>query len=45
MHEVPVEIVERWIAHCYKADPEYGNGLAARMGLSASALPSTAAAE
>ena len=45
MQEVPVEIVKRWIAHCYKADPEYGNGLAARIGLSASAMPSTAAAE
>ena len=45
MHQVPVEIVKRWIVHCYKADPEYGNGLAARMGLSASPLPSTAAAE
>ena len=45
MQGVPVEIVERWIAHCYKADPEYGKGLAARMGLSASDMPSAAAAE
>jgi len=45
MHQVPVEIVKRWIVHCYKADPEYGNGLAARMRLSVSALPSIAAAE
>ena len=45
MHGVPLEIVKRWIAHCYKADPEYGKGLAARMGLSASDLPSAKAAE
>ena len=45
MHGVPLEIVKRWIAHCYKADPEYGEGLAARMGVSASDLPSAAAAE
>ena len=45
MHGVPLEIVKRWIAHCGKADPEYGKGLAARMGLSASDLPSAAAAE
>ena len=45
MQGVSVEIVKRWIAHCYKANPEYGKGLAARMALSASALPSAAAAE
>ena len=45
MQGVPVEIVERWIAHCYKADPAYGKGLAVRMGLSASDLPSAVAAE
>ena len=45
MHGVSLEIVKRWIAHCYKADPEYGEGLAARMGVSASDLPSAAAAE
>ena len=45
MHGIPLEIVRRWAAHCYKADPEYGKGLAARMGLSASDLPSAKAAE
>ena len=33
MQGVPVEIVKRWTAHCYKADPEYGRGVAVRMGL------------
>ena len=45
MQGVPVEIIKRWIAHCYKADPEYGKRLAVRMGLSASDLPSAVAAE
>ena len=45
MQGVPVEIIKRWIAHCYKADPKYGKGLAVRMDLSASDLPSAAAAE
>ena len=45
MQGVPVEIVKRWVSHCYKADPEYGGGLATRMGLSASDLPSAIAAE
>jgi len=45
MQGVPVEIIKRWIAHCDKADPEYGKGLAARMSLSASDMPSAAAAE
>jgi Catalase-related immune-responsive len=45
MRGVPFEIVKRWIAHCYKADPEYGEGLAARMGVAASEPPSAAAAE
>jgi catalase len=45
MDGVPVEIVKRWVAHCYKADPEYGKGLAAIMGLSASDIPSAVAAE
>jgi catalase len=45
MDGVPVEIVKRWVSHCYKADPEYGKGLAAIMGLSASDLPSAVAAE
>jgi catalase len=45
MQGVPVEIVQRWISHCYRADSEYGNGLAKRMGLSAVDLPSAVAAE
>jgi catalase len=45
MQGVPVEIVKRWIGHCYKADPDYGNRLATRMGLSISDRPSAVAAE
>ena len=45
MRGVPLEIVKRWIAHCYKADPEYGEGLAARMDVSISEPASAAAAE
>ena len=45
MQGVPVEIAKRWIGHCFKADPSYGKGLAARMGLSVPDLPSTVAAE
>jgi catalase len=41
MQGVPIEIVQRWISHCYKADPEYGKGLATRMGV----VPSARAAE
>jgi catalase len=45
MQGVPVKIVKRWIGHCYKADPDYGNGLATRMGLSIFDRPSAVAAE
>jgi catalase len=45
MQGVPVEIVKRWIGHCYKADPEYGKGLATRMGLPIFDRPSAVAAE
>src|SRR5229473_4608257 len=45
MHGVPIEIVKRQIGHFYKADPEYGIGVATRMGLSASNLPAAQAAE
>jgi catalase len=45
MQGVPVEIVKRWISHCYKADPQYGNGLAERMGLAAADLALAPAAE
>ena len=31
---VPAEIIKRQIALFYKCDPEYGQGVAARLGLS-----------
>ena len=43
MDGVPVEIVKRQIAHCYKADPEYGAGVAKALGVTLS--PQTIAAE
>src|SRR6266436_8945359 len=33
MEGVPVEIVRRQIVHCYRADPEYGAGVAKAMGI------------
>ena len=45
MQGVPVEIVKRWISHCYKADPQYGKGLAERMGVVAVEFPLAPAAE
>ncbi|MGY3423382.1 catalase [Bradyrhizobium sp. F1.13.4] len=33
MQGVPVEIVKRQIAHCYRADPEYGVGIAKAIGI------------
>ncbi|MBI3433765.1 MAG: catalase, partial [Proteobacteria bacterium] len=45
MHGVPAEIVKRQIAHFYRADANYGIGVATRMGLSASDLPPAVAAE
>lgn len=33
MQGVPVEIVKRQIAHCYRADPEYGAGVAKAIGI------------
>jgi catalase len=33
MEGVPVEIVKRQIVHCYRADPEYGAGVAKAMGI------------
>jgi catalase len=33
MEGAPVEIVKRQIAHCYRADPEYGAGVATAMGI------------
>jgi catalase len=43
MDGVPVEIVKRQVAHFYRADPDYGVGVAKRMGLAASDLPAEAA--
>ena len=45
MQGVPIEIVKRQCAHFYMADPEYGLGVATRMGLSAKDLPTAKAAE
>jgi catalase len=43
MEGVPVEIVKRQIVHCYRADPEYGAGVAKAMGIDFT--PQTVAAE
>lgn len=45
MQGVPVEIVKRQVGHFYKADPKYGLGVAERMGLSKTDLPTAIAAE
>jgi len=45
MDGVPLDIVKRQIAHFYKVDPEYGIGVATRLGLAVSDLPSALAAE
>ncbi len=39
MQGVPAEIVKRQIGHCYKADLDYGAGVAARMRLAVADLP------
>jgi catalase len=39
MQGVPMDIVKRQIAHFHKADPAYGTGVAARMGLAAADMP------
>jgi catalase len=44
MQGVPMEIVKRQVAHFYKADPDYGIGVATRMGLSAADVPAAAQA-
>jgi catalase len=33
MAGMPEKIVLRWIAHCTKTDPEYGNGIAKQLGI------------
>jgi catalase len=45
MHGVPVEIVKRQIVHFYKADPEYGLGVANRLGIAANEVLTLKAAE
>jgi catalase len=45
MQGVPVDIVRRQVVLFYKCDPNYGIGVATRMGLSASDLPGQVAAE
>jgi len=44
MEGVPLEIVKRQLVHFYRADPDYGIGVATRMGLSAADLPAVTAA-
>jgi catalase len=44
MHGVPLEIVKRQIAHFHKADPQYGIGVANRMGLAVADLSGAPAA-
>jgi catalase len=44
MDGVPIEIVKRHLMHFYRADPDYGIGVATRMGLSVSDLPAVSAA-
>jgi catalase len=45
MDGVPMAIIKRQVAHFYRADPDYGIGVATRMGLSATDLPTAQAAE
>jgi catalase len=45
MDGVPMEIVKRQVAHFYRADRDYGIGVATRMGISAKDLAAAQAAE
>jgi catalase len=45
MHGIPVEIIRRQVGHFYRADPNYGIGVATRLGLAVGDLPSAVAAE
>jgi catalase len=45
MEGVPIHIVKRQLVHFYRADPEYGIGVATRMSLAVSDLPPAVAAE
>ena len=42
MQGVPVEIVNRQLVHFYRADPEYGVGVAKKLGLSTEGLAAAA---
>ena len=39
MHGVPLEIAKRQVVHFYRADPNYGNGVATRIGLATCRRP------
>jgi len=45
MDGVPQDIIIRQVEHFYKADPDYGIGVATRMGLTPADIPSAQAAE
>ena len=45
MGGVPLDILKRWTGYCFKADPRYGEGLAARLGFKIADLPKNMAAE
>jgi catalase len=45
MQGVPAEIVKRQVVHLYRCDPDYGIGVATRMGLGMDELPKPQAAE
>ena len=42
MQGVPLEIIRRQVAHFYRVDPNYGIGVATRLGLGAADLPAAA---
>ena len=45
MDGVPMDIVKRQVGHFYRADPEYGIGVASRLGLATNDIPASRAAE
>jgi len=42
MQGVPIEIVNRQLVHFYRADPEYGFGVARKLGLATEGLAAAA---
>jgi catalase len=42
MQGVPVEIINRQLVHFYRADPAYGLGVAAKLGLPTDGLAAAA---